>query len=454
MRLGRSLSFAVAMLASGTAFAGAPGWSISESSGQVLVVSTGVVKAAVRGGGVATGDIINTGRNGRAVLVRGEEYLVVSPNTRIRVADPAKSGGFTQIIEDFGNVIYKIKKMTMPHFAVETPFLAAVVKGTTFSVTVTEKGASVQVTEGRVEVATRDGGASFMVLPGDIGSVSANAPATLNMQGRENRTITSPTPAAATAAVTASVNNQAVAPDQVQMSGKIDSPVGEGAVDLSAMSEGMVMGDSSMKAMTSMMKMAAMETPVPPPTPTAAETGTSVVTATAVILVETAPTALPPTPADVAQSGDQPPPAGPPQPVAALPPPAPAATIDPIEVIAAPPAPTPTVVPLPPTPAPPVDLAPVPLPPAPQPSAEPVPAPLPPTPAVEPAPAPVTSPLPAPAPIEPLINNGNGNGLLNNNGNNSNNSWTNGNGRNGSGSGSPGNNSQNGRIDNLNIEDD
>jgi hypothetical protein len=443
MRLGRSFSFAVAILASGTAFAGTPGWSISESSGQVSVVSTGLVKAAVRGGAVATGDIINTGRNGRAVLVRGEEYLVVSPNTRIRVADPAKSGGLTQIVEHFGNVIYKIKKMTMPHFAVETPFLAAVVKGTTFSVTVTEKGASVQVIEGRVEVATRDGGASYMVLPGDIGSVSAKVPGTLNLQGRENRSISTPTPAAAAAAVTASVEADAPAPTPLSTS--IETPVTEGAVNLSAMSDGMVSGDSSMTAMASMSSAPAREaqsqaaTPAQPaivePVLVAAADPTPVPLPVTNTVVVVEPTALPPTPAEAVE-------ALPPTPAPAVDPaPAPpvGGVVDPVPT-PLPPTPTPvddTVpAPLPPTPAPAVDPAPTPLPPAP--AVDPAPTPLPPapivtvadptpagpaivepvqivtvaptapapSPTVTPAPTPVAAPLPAPAPTAPVTNSG------------------------------------------------
>jgi FecR protein len=298
----------------------------------------------MRGGSVSVGDVINTGRNGRAVLVRGEEYLVVAPNSRIRVADPAKSGGFTQIVEHFGNVIYKIKKMTMPHFAVETPFLAAVVKGTTFSVTVTEKGASVQVIEGKVEVATRDGGATFMVLPGDIGSVSATAPGSLNVQGRESKTINSPTPAAAAAAVTASVEDNAVAPpDQVQFSGVIETPVSEGPVNLGAMSDGMVQGDSAMTAIASLTKVAVIEAQKPPPA--AAETVTNVVTASAVVVVEPTPVALPPVVADV----PAPVVAAPPVVVAALPP---APLPEPVEVAALPPTPAPPVVAALPVPAP------------------------------------------------------------------------------------------------------
>jgi len=182
-----------ALWLSGSALAGVPSWTMSEASGQVTVASSGLVRVGSRGATLSAGDVITTGAKGRAVIVRGQEYLVVAPNSRIRVADPAKSGSMTQIIEQIGNVVFKIKKMATPHFAVETPFLAAVVKGTTFSVTVTESGASVQVIEGRVEVETRDGGARHLVLPGDIGSVSGKALGRLNIEGRDARTIVSPT---------------------------------------------------------------------------------------------------------------------------------------------------------------------------------------------------------------------------------------------------------------------
>jgi hypothetical protein len=262
----------------------------------------------------------------------------------------------TQIIEQFGNVIFKIKKMTMPHFAVETPFLAAVVKGTTFSVTVTDKGASVQVIEGRVEVATRDGGASYMVLPGDIGSVSATAPGRLDVQGHKAKSITSPTPAAAEAAVTASVAESANPAGDVQLSGAIDAAVGEGAVNLEAMSDGMVKGDSSMMAMVASTTQGAKqaEAPTTAPATLAASTQMAPLTAEAET-VETVEVPLPPV-EDTAQAGGKPAPAGPKPvilvsgpPVQAVIKPAPAA-VPPAGVIEIPA--EEVVVALPPTPAP------------------------------------------------------------------------------------------------------
>ena len=231
------------LLLSTTALAGVPNWIMSEASGPVTVASSGMVRVANRGATLTAGDVISTGAKGHAVIVRGQEYLVVAPNSRIRVADPKQSGGMTQIIEQIGNVVYKIKKMATPHFAVETPFLAAVVKGTTFSVTVTETGASVQVIEGRVEVTTRDGGARYLVLPGDIGSVSAKALGRLNVQGRETRTIVSPTEGGRTTVPTAQIlKADPVAAANLPADAVIAVAVSEPPVRLGPATGGMVSG--------------------------------------------------------------------------------------------------------------------------------------------------------------------------------------------------------------------
>src|SRR3546814_7909473 len=79
-----------------------------------------------------------------------------------------------------------------PHFGVQTPYLAAVVKGTTFSVTVDGTGASVQVVEGAVEVSTLDGGARDLILPGAIATVGATDHSVLKVQGETTKSIKSP----------------------------------------------------------------------------------------------------------------------------------------------------------------------------------------------------------------------------------------------------------------------
>ena len=160
------------LAASQPAWADGPRWQVTEASGDVQVMRAGVSRTATRGGMLYSGDILVTGDGGRAVVTRGEEYMIVSPSSRLRLPGDTRSGGITQIIEEIGNVIYNVQRRNHQHFSVETPYLAAVVKGTTFSVTVDETGSSVQVLEGLVEVSTLDGGASDLVEPGEVALVA------------------------------------------------------------------------------------------------------------------------------------------------------------------------------------------------------------------------------------------------------------------------------------------
>ena len=71
-----------------------------------------------------------------------------------------------------GSALYRIGKQQKPHFQVDTPYLAAVVKGTTFTVTVDGNDATVSVSEGLVEVSTPDRSDVEFVRPGFTATVS------------------------------------------------------------------------------------------------------------------------------------------------------------------------------------------------------------------------------------------------------------------------------------------
>jgi FecR protein len=185
----------VACLMLSPAQAGTKSWHISESSGEVSIETHSGVRAASRGQTLKPGDAVKTGMSGRAVIVRGGEYVIVSPKSRVRITKPEEAGEITQIFQSVGSALFRIEKKETPHFGVKTPYLAAVVKGTTFNVTVTESGATVQVTEGRVEVSTLDGGASDMIVPGRIGRVDADDRQLLKVLGTDEKSIRSPLPA-------------------------------------------------------------------------------------------------------------------------------------------------------------------------------------------------------------------------------------------------------------------
>ncbi len=95
------------------------------------------------------GDTIRTGRNGRVLLVRGEESILIAPNSAIGIPQRAAEGMSTTIVQQAGSILLDVEKRNVQHFEVETPYLAAVVKGTQFRVSVGATGTSVNVLRGR-----------------------------------------------------------------------------------------------------------------------------------------------------------------------------------------------------------------------------------------------------------------------------------------------------------------
>jgi hypothetical protein len=142
-------------------------WIVTQKSGDVRVLRSGAQPASVQlRAALSPGDVIATGVNGRAMLTKGEDYVVVAPASRLMLPREQQQSGFTRLLQQMGTMLYKVKRTGVPHFAVETPMLAAVVKGTTFTVVVDNDRAAVQVTEGIVEVSSITGDARRLVEGG------------------------------------------------------------------------------------------------------------------------------------------------------------------------------------------------------------------------------------------------------------------------------------------------
>src|SRR6201990_2662249 len=181
----RAAIMALAVMASSTALAADDGiWSVSKSSGEVWITATGAQPASLsQEDSLKPGDMIRTGRNGRVLLVRGEETILIAPNSVIGVPTENKDGMSTTIQQRAGSILLEVEKRNVKHFEVETPYLAAVVKGTQFSVTVTAADTRVDVNRGQVEVADFKSGQIAQVLPGQAATSFANGKSGLSLSG-------------------------------------------------------------------------------------------------------------------------------------------------------------------------------------------------------------------------------------------------------------------------------
>ncbi len=236
------------------ALAQGAGWTISEIKGRVVVIDSRGERPASAGQALVPGATVRTQARASAVLVRGREFVTLRQNAQVRIPEAARSRSIVQIIQDYGSALFNIGKQADPPFGVETPYLAAVVKGTTFIIAVGEDGATLQVTEGAVEAATPDGGARELVLPGAVAMVAANDTMRLVIEGEGRRVIDSPArpaggPAAAAPAPGAAPIRGA-GPAAERTGRRIAEPIAGTPGDLRGFTGGFVSGEVAVIAAT------------------------------------------------------------------------------------------------------------------------------------------------------------------------------------------------------------
>ncbi|WP_375268607.1 FecR domain-containing protein [Phenylobacterium sp.] len=172
--LASATALASTLLLSGAAFAA--DWRLVEVEGRVRLAAPGKAATdAASGVVVPEGANLTTAGGARAVLTNGDQRVVLGPNSRMTVASDDGSG-MTRMMQDLGSVLFQVDKKGKPHFRVDTPLLAAVVKGTTFTVAVGPTGDSVHVAEGLVEVRANSSGQASDIPAGVTGRVARDAP--------------------------------------------------------------------------------------------------------------------------------------------------------------------------------------------------------------------------------------------------------------------------------------
>ncbi|WP_377844055.1 FecR domain-containing protein [Bosea sp. UC22_33] len=139
-------------------------WTVAKSSGEAWVGSASHPASLTQKTELRPGDSIRTGRTGRVLLVRGQETILVSPNSAISLPEAGRSG-LSTVIQQAGTILLDVEKRNVQHFEVETPYLAAVVKGTRFRVSVTVGHTKVEVVRGQVQVTDFRSGDYTLVNP-------------------------------------------------------------------------------------------------------------------------------------------------------------------------------------------------------------------------------------------------------------------------------------------------
>jgi hypothetical protein len=149
------------------------GWSVVVANNAFVDNGAGEAASPINiGHSIEAGVRLTTGEGGALVLSRGEDLVTMAENSQIEIVDPQPTAT-TLIEQPYGQVQYHVTKEKVPHFQVDAPLLATVVKGTTFTVDADPSKSSVTVSEGRVEAKNRRTGASKSVGAGERGAVES-----------------------------------------------------------------------------------------------------------------------------------------------------------------------------------------------------------------------------------------------------------------------------------------
>ncbi len=133
-------------------------WLATKVRGQVMQAVNGNWEPLHRGDVVPDDRRVQTMKGARITLKRGNEIIELSGETQVRIVDRPGRSSFTTVKQDFGKVAVQADVRDVQHFAVETPHLAAVVKGTKFTVISGPHAAEVSVQRGHVAVEDADTG--------------------------------------------------------------------------------------------------------------------------------------------------------------------------------------------------------------------------------------------------------------------------------------------------------
>ncbi|NML75215.1 FecR domain-containing protein [Rhizobium sp. S-51] len=132
---------------------------------------------------VPGGAWISSGPRGRAVLTHEEDMVAIQPGSMVSVVAKDHAGDKFEIVQQIGEIVVDFEKRPGRNLSVQTPFLAAVVKGTRFTVSVDGKAAQLGVQRGLVGVTDPRRGERVDVRPGQSVAVSPASAGSLKVVG-------------------------------------------------------------------------------------------------------------------------------------------------------------------------------------------------------------------------------------------------------------------------------
>ncbi|MEP1421244.1 MAG: hypothetical protein ABJK59_05690, partial [Erythrobacter sp.] len=121
----KTLCVVAAFCMGSAALAENSGWRISEADGQVSVIRGEKSLYGAEGTELQVGDLVKTSNAANAVLVRGDNFVVIEPGKTVRIKPAEEQGMFSQMVEYVSGLLGPSEDRSK----LKRPLQAAVVKG-------------------------------------------------------------------------------------------------------------------------------------------------------------------------------------------------------------------------------------------------------------------------------------------------------------------------------------
>jgi hypothetical protein len=125
IQFSKAVCVAAAFCMGSAALAENSGWSISEADGQVSVIRGDKSLYGARGTQLQIGDVVKTSEAANAVLVRGEDFVLVDSGKAVRIKPAEEQGVVGQMVEFVTGLLGPREDKSR----LNRPLQAAVVKG-------------------------------------------------------------------------------------------------------------------------------------------------------------------------------------------------------------------------------------------------------------------------------------------------------------------------------------
>ena len=165
-----------------TAFAGT--WTVVQTSADAkYTTDRSNWKQITPGMALPDNSWVNTGKRGRLTIQKDTNVVNLNPGTLAGINELGGNLDKTVIAQQTGSVTLDLVHKSAPWMTVQTPFLAAVVKGTKFSVTIGKTDAIVDVSRGRVGVTDPRRGETVDIVTGQKAQVDATSAHPMKVAG-------------------------------------------------------------------------------------------------------------------------------------------------------------------------------------------------------------------------------------------------------------------------------